>query len=111
MVLQTLLKRNEGGFRSLCQTHKVKKMYAFGSSLTDRFDNKTSDIDLAVEVDIDDPVERGEKLLSLWDHLEIFFGRRVDLVVWGSIKNPFLKTNLERTRKLIYDREGEKVLI
>jgi uncharacterized protein len=39
------------GFNALCQIHKVKYLYAFGSSVTDRFDYDKSDIDLLVEID------------------------------------------------------------
>ena len=36
--------------QSLCATHKVRKLYAFGSVLTDKFGND-SDVDLVVEFD------------------------------------------------------------
>jgi predicted nucleotidyltransferase len=48
-------------------------LYAFGSSTTDKFDKEKSDIDLLVEIDATDPIERGEKLISLWDTFELFF--------------------------------------
>jgi hypothetical protein len=84
-------------------------MYAFGSSITDRFDEAKSDIDLLVDVDIADPVCRGKTLLSLWDELEVFFSRKVDLLTEASLRNPYLKANILRTRKLIYD--GEEAII
>ena len=43
-------------FESLCKNHKVRYLYAFGSS-TDKFNDTTSDIDLLVEIDDPDPVE------------------------------------------------------
>ena len=45
----------------------------YGSSVTDRFDYEKSDIDLLVEIDDADPVERGDKLISLWGTFEVFF--------------------------------------
>jgi hypothetical protein len=89
----------------------VDKIYAFGSSITNQFDPKTSDIDVVVKVDIDDPADRGEALLSLGDKLEAFFNRKVDLLTEDSIRNPYLKSSIDRTKKLIYDREGEKVFV
>jgi predicted nucleotidyltransferase len=86
-------------------------MYAFGSSVTNHFDPVKSDIDVVVTIDIEDPVECGEKLLSLWDSLEVFFERKVDLLTDDSIRNPFLKKSIEATKKLIYDGQGEKVLV
>jgi uncharacterized protein len=55
-------------FRDLCSDHQVKYLYAFGSSITDRFDPVNSDIDLLVEIEDPDPVERGQKLIDLWDN-------------------------------------------
>jgi len=70
-----------------------------------------SDIDVVVKIDIDDPADRGEALLSLWDKLEVLFKIKVDLLTEDSIRNPYLKSNINRTKKLIYDREGEKVFV
>ena len=98
-------------FRKLCKDHKVKYLYAFGSSVTDRFDPIKSDIDLLVEIDATDPIERGEKLISLWDTFEEFFHRKVDLLTESSIRNPYLKKSIDSTKILIYDGEGSKVLV
>lgn len=111
MDLMTLIKERYKDFIDLCRAHKVDKIYAFGSSITDHFDPYKSDIDLVVKVDIDDPVDRGEALLSLWDKLETLFKRKVDLLTEESIRNPYLKASIDRTKKLIYDGEGEKVFV
>lgn len=111
MDLISLIKDKYVDFIELCRSHKVDKMYAFGSSVTDKFNPSSSDIDLIVSVDIADPADRGEALLSLWDNLESLFKRKVDLLTEGSIQNPFLKSNIDQTKKLIYDRKREKVLV
>ena len=111
MDLATLIKGKYTDFVELCRAHKVAKLYAFGSSITSHFDPLNSDIDIVVKIDITDPADRGEALLSLWDNLEILFKRRVDLLTEDSIRNPYLKSNIDRTKKLIYDREGEKVFV
>ena len=111
MDLTTLIKERYADFVDVCRRHKVDKIYAFGSSITDHFDPDKSDIDVVVKIDIDDPADRGEALLSLWDNLEILFSRKVDLLTADSIRNPYLKSNIERTKQLIYDREGEKVSV
>lgn len=74
MNLMTLIEDSHSDFIDLCRSHQVRKLYAFGSSITDHFDPVTSDLDTVVLVDIEDPVKRGETLLSLWDELEILFG-------------------------------------
>jgi predicted nucleotidyltransferase len=98
-------------FKTLCKTHKVKYLYAFGSSTSEKFDLINSDIDLIVEIDEKDPLERGEKLLSLWDKFETFFKRKVDLLTETSIKNPYLRKSIDSTKILIYDGKGSKVFI
>lgn len=98
-------------FKILCQDHEVKSLYAFGSSVNDKFDPSTSDIDFLVEIDEPDPVERGEKLISLWDKFEQFFHRKIDLLTDSSIRNPYLRKSIDSTKILIYDGSGQKVLI
>lgn|SRR5690606_10933041 len=111
MNLNSLIRANYDTFVGLCRQHKVSKLYAFGSSINENFDPAKSDIDLVVELDIADPIEYGGTLMSLWDRLEELFSRRVDLLTTDSIKNPYLKKNIEATKKMIYDGQGEKVFV
>jgi uncharacterized protein len=110
MIIRDEILKKQKDFDSLCMNHNVKYLYAFGSSVTDRFDVNKSDIDLLVEIDTKDPIDRGEQLLSLWDLFEIFFNRKVDLLTDSSIHNPFLKKSIDSTKILIYDGSGKKVL-
>jgi len=64
-----------------------------------------------VAIDDADPVERGEKLISLWDTFEIFFKRKVDLLTETSIHNPYLRKSIDSTKVLIYDGARQKVLV
>jgi predicted nucleotidyltransferase len=98
-------------FKALCKNHNVKYLYAFGSSTTEQFDMEKSDIDLLVEIDSEDPLERGEKLISLWDTFERFFQRRVDLLTDSSIKNPYLRKSIDDTKILLYDGKGSQVFV
>ncbi len=75
-------------FLTSLQTHNVKNRNAFKSSITNHFDETSSGIDLEIEIDCDDPIERGEKLMSIWYEFEQFFNRKVDLLTNASIKNP-----------------------
>lgn len=78
MNLKEAIKYKMAEFVSIYETHNVKSLYAFGSSITDRFSEESSDIDLLIEIDTDDPMERGESLMSIWDKFEDFFQRKVD---------------------------------
>lgn len=111
MIIRDQIAKKKKDFILLCKSHNVKYLYAFGSSTDERFDPKNSDIDLLVEIDSLDPIDRGEKLLSLWDLFENFFNRKVDLLTESSIRNPYLKKSIESTKVLIYDGSGQKVSI
>jgi len=96
-------------FTTLCKLYNVKNLYAFGSATTDQFDENSSDIDLLIEIEENDPLERGEKLLAIWDKLEEFFQRKVDLLTQSSLKNPILRKNIDATKILIYDGKRQEV--
>jgi len=103
MKIKDEISKDRKQFIILCKSHKVKYLYAFGSSVSEKFDPEKSDIDLLVEIDSKDPIDRGEKLLSLWDLFEDFFNRKVDLLTDASLRNPFLRKSIDSTKVLIYD--------
>lgn len=96
-------------FLTLCENHDVKTLYAFGSSVSNNFKEETSDIDLLIELNTEDPLLRGENLISLWDKFEVFFQRKVDLLTNSSLRNPILKKSIDSSKILIYDRKERKV--
>ncbi len=91
------------------QNGVVSKLYLFGSALTPRFNPKTSDVDVFVETAPSDPEKRGEQLIMLWNGLEAIFGRKVDLLTENSLRNPYLKHEINQTKKLIYDAQNEQI--
>ena len=58
-----------------------------------------------------DPLDRGQRLLDLWDALEELFGRRVDLVTPESLRNPIFKLELDKTKELIYDAAYSQIAV
>ncbi|WP_302799962.1 nucleotidyltransferase family protein [Parabacteroides goldsteinii] len=111
MYIQNEIRKDLGRFTSICREHGIKSLYAFGSSVTDRFNPDTSDIDLLVELEEMEPLERGEMLLSLWDKLEAFFHRKVDLLTQKATHNPFLLESINATKLLLYDNQRKEILI
>lgn len=111
MIIKDEILKQKSSFALLCKKHNVRYLYAFGSATTDRFDELSSDIDLLVEIDDPDPIERGEKLLPLWDTFEQFFQRRVDLLTESSIRNPYLRKSIDATKILIYDGKGAEIFV
>lgn len=98
-------------FASICKRHKVDQLFVFGSAVKGPIDEKNSDIDFLVQIDQEDPIERGECLMNLWTALESFFHCEVDLLTESSIENPVLKENIDHTKVLLYDGRREKVLV
>lgn len=85
----------------LCEQHKVSKLFAFGSVLTNRFDEE-SDIDMTVDfkdVDLRDYVDN---YFSLRDALSLALGREIDLLEDKAIRNPVLRRNIDNSKQLIY---------
>ncbi|GHT01821.1 nucleotidyltransferase [Bacteroidia bacterium] len=86
---------------NLCHRYGVRKLFAFGSVLTDKF-NEQSDVDLIVDFDkkiVKDP------FINYFDFkysLENTLGRKVDLLEDQPISNSYLKENIENTKTLIY---------
>ncbi len=87
--------------KALCENHKVKSLYAFGSVLTDKY-NSESDIDFIVDfygVDLEDYADNYfDFKFSLQDVLQ----RPIDLLEEKAIKNPYFRKSINSQRKLIY---------
>ncbi len=103
MYIAQYIGENGKEFQDLCTQFQVKSLYAFGSSTNENFDQQKSDIDLVIELKSEDPLQRGEILIQIWDKLESFFKRRVDLITLSSLKNPILKKNIDNNKVLIYE--------
>ncbi|MFZ1691727.1 MAG: nucleotidyltransferase domain-containing protein [Flavobacteriales bacterium] len=108
-MLVDLINGHRQQFIDLCRAHKVKELYAFGSAVNGPF-RPESDVDLLVEMQGDDPLATGEQLWSLWDSMEGFFQRKVDLLTPASLQNPIKKRVIDSTKKLIYDGTTGKLL-
>ena len=91
MDLRESIKNNLEEYLALCRNHNVKRLYAFGSSVTPDFDEASSGIDLLIEMKYEDPILRGENFIRILDKYELFFQRKVDLLTNTLIRNPFFR--------------------
>lgn len=97
-----IIDENIDAIRTLCQKHRVAKLFAFGSVLTENF-SKTSDIDLLVDfsrVEIDD---YADNYFDLKQSLEKLLNRQVDLLEDKAVKNPYLRQSIDDSKQLIYE--------
>ena len=109
MGWQKVISGNRDKLREICQQFGVRRLYAFGSVITEQFDDARSDVDLIVELTEMPPLARGETLLALWEELEKLFQRKVDLLTDQPVRNPYLRASIEKTKQLIYEGEGQKI--
>lgn len=87
---------------SLFKEKKIKSAYAFGSVVSENFNDK-SDIDLLISFGDDlDPLEKGEICWDLHDILREIFNRDVDILIEESLKNPYFIEEVNEKKELIY---------
>ena len=95
------LKDHNIDISKLCENHKVKSLYAFGSVLTDNF-NEKSDIDLIVDFEKLDVLDYVDNYYDLKFSLEKILKRPIDLLEEKAIKNPYFRTSIIKERQLLY---------
>lgn len=96
-----LISQNIEFINALCKSHKVKHLYAFGSMLTDKF-NEQSDIDLIVDFSDMQLLDYADNYFDFKFSLEDTLKRSVDLLEEKAIKNPYFKKAIEKNKQLIY---------
>lgn len=100
-----LIEKNIDSIKNLCDKHKVKELYIFGSVLTDRF-NEASDIDILIQFDDIEINDYFDNYMDFKEELESLLKYPVDLVENQAIKNPIFRQIVDRDKKLIYERKS-----
>ncbi|WP_288369468.1 nucleotidyltransferase domain-containing protein [uncultured Algoriphagus sp.] len=100
-----MLEKNTEAIKTLCEKHKVAKLYAFGSVLTSAF-NEESDVDFLVEFNIQDIDKYVTNFFNLKDELETLFSREIDLIEYRAISNPYFKEEVDETKALLYESKN-----
>lgn len=95
------IKNYKNKIKEICNKLHLKSLALFGSATTDEFGPK-SDIDVLVEFDTQKNKNLFNTYFILKEELENLFQRPVDIVVEGSVKNPYLKQAIDSTRKTVY---------
>lgn len=86
----------------LCREHAVKRLELFGSGATGAFDPDNSDLDFLVEFEPATPVAHAERYLGLLAAMQDAFGRNIDLVEIGAMRNPYFIEAIESDRRVVY---------
>ncbi len=102
-IMQKILKDNLNDLKSLCATLKVKKLYAFGSVISNKF-MKNSDIDFLISFSENLTIEEyTNNYFTLHYKLRKLFHREIDIITERSLSNPYLIESIDETKELIYE--------
>lgn len=85
---------------TFCSKWRVKELAIFGSALRDDF-GPDSDVDVLVELLPDHGLTLYD-WMDMIDELKVIFGRDVDLVAKGGLKNPFRRREILRAAEVVY---------
>ncbi len=94
-----------GAYRSrlteLCHSLSVKRLELVGSAARDDFLPESSDIDVLIEFEGNHALF--DRYFELKFGLESIFGRKVDVIQSGAVRNPHLRANLHEDRIAVYE--------
>lgn len=86
---------------ALCKRFGIRRLELFGSAATGAFDPAYSDLDFVVDLGpYDDAI--ADRYLDFAEALEALFGRSVDLVTEKSIRNPYLRYQVDTQKVRIF---------
>ena len=95
------LQKYDNAIKLLCKAHKVKRLYAFGSVLTEKYDGN-SDIDFIVDFEPVEISHYADNYYNLKFSLENILHRPIDLLEEKALKNPYFLQVINNQRQLIY---------
>jgi predicted nucleotidyltransferase len=99
-VLNDRLKVSLDAIAQFCQRWKIIEFALFGSVLRDDF-RPDSDVDVLVTYEPSHSLTLSH-LLDMQEEIEYLFQRDVDLVEKKQLKNPYLRSNILKTYRVIY---------
>lgn len=99
---------DRGAIVELCSRHGVRRLVAFGSAVTERFDEGRSDVDFLVEFHTA-VGGQFDAYFGLKEDLEALLGRPVDLVAPAALENPYLAASVARSGRELYAAEADAI--
>lgn len=101
--MHRVIERERAAIVELCRRYHVRRLDVFGSGARSvDFDPDRSDADFVVEFDATQSGPTLKTFFSLRRELAALLGRPVDLVMLGSLTNPYVKAEIEQTREQVY---------
>ncbi|CAN5152037.1 nucleotidyltransferase family protein [soil metagenome] len=101
--MHPLIEQRRSGIAELCRRYHVRRLEVFGSvARGSDFDPERSDIDFLVEFDPQHGTPSLSAFFKFQEKLVSLLGRPVDLVMEGSVRNPYVRAEIQRSRVPVY---------
>ena len=101
--MQLIIEKSKEDLKRICQMLKIKRLYVFGSVVSDKF-TENSDIDFLISFADNLPVEEyTDNYFSLHYKLKELFKREIDIVTERTLSNPYFIESINETKELIYE--------
>ena len=101
--MQQLIEKRKKDLIALCQALNIKRLYAFGSVVSDKF-RDDSDIDFLISFADNLSVEEyTQNYFTLLYKLRELFDREIDIVTERTLSNPYLIESINESKQLIYE--------
>ena len=98
-----LIEMRRRDIAELCRRFHINRLEVFGSAARGSdFDPAKSDVDLLVTYESSTSRPTLKEYFEFREQLEALFGRSVDLVMAGAVRNPYIRADIERSRELVY---------
>ena len=98
----TIIEEKREELDALCREFHVRTLELFGSAARGTFDPATSDLDFLVDIPEPVPRRHADHYFGMLFGLEALFGRKIDLLESGAIRNPYLLRSIDEDRMVVY---------
>ena len=103
VIMQKILESKINQLKNICLSLDVKRLYAFGSVVNDKFNNE-SDIDFLISFNENLSIEQyTDNYFALHYKLRELFKREIDIVTERTLSNPYLIESIDNSKELIYE--------
>ena len=100
--MNDLIQQHRSHVTELCRKYDVSRLDLIGSATRKDFDPQRSDLDFVVEFNDFTVSNAADRYLGLLVDLEDLFKRKIDLVSYRAIRNPYFKRVVDDTRVMLY---------
>lgn len=101
--MQKIFKDKINELKSICLSLGVKRLYVFGSVVSNKF-RDDSDIDFLISFTEKLSIEQyTDNYFTLQYKLRELFNREIDIVTERTLSNPYFIESIDETKQLIYE--------